>query len=122
MGNSVETEIVVQRNGRETTLLFTCPKCGDHVLIETNTAVEVELTVEYFAIGADENGEPIVENFDYSSNPTLVGPQDFSEVLYRCAGCDSELTWTNEDGESRPVKDNRKLAEWLLKNCAPQAQ
>lgn len=122
MGNSVETEIVVQRNAREATLLFTCPNCKGHVLIETNTAVEVELTVEHFAIGANENGEPIVENFDYSSNHALVGPQDFSEVLYRCAGCDFELTWTNEDGESLPVKDDRKLAEWLLKYCVPRAQ
>lgn len=121
MENSVETEIVVQENGREATLLFTCPNCGDHVLIETQTAAVVELTVDYFAIGADENGEPILDNFDYS-NYDVVGLQDSNEVIFRCAGCDFELTWTNEDGESRPVRDDRKLAEWLLNNCAPQAQ
>jgi len=116
------TEIVVQRDGREATLLFTCPNCKNHLLIETNTAVEVDLSLEYVAIETGENGEPSAKDMDYGSDYDAVGPQAFSEVFYRCAGCNSQLSWTNKDGESRPVQDGRKLAKWMLKNCSPQAQ
>jgi predicted RNA-binding Zn-ribbon protein involved in translation (DUF1610 family) len=99
---------------------FTCPKCGRHKLLESNTDAIVDLTVKRVWIGTDENGEPQEAYVDYASDWEVVDYRDRNERFYRCASCGKDLEWIGEDGESHPVQKEYELAVWIFNNCKPQ--
>ena len=119
MENSVETKITIYRKGQEETMLFTCPKCGSHKLLEENDLALVQLSVS--SIDIESNGGKGVElvDCDWTRDCEIVDLMDDSITTYVCNDCGYELEDNSKEGEKCVVSTQHDLAEWIVRNCKP---
>jgi predicted RNA-binding Zn-ribbon protein involved in translation (DUF1610 family) len=97
-------------NDQEQSLVFTCPECGGHELMEfVEQGEEVHTPITKVSYCPDSGEAELDYDYDEEWSRTK-----FREYTYLCAECKHQVTYGTEEA----------LAEWLRENCeqAPESK